>query len=150
MIGGHAENAQSPHVWGSQHRRCCSQGNWRGRGQRRTAGAERTVADGVRPLGRRAQGRRVHRARADWCSAVKCITGLEVNERSRAAAGLILIRTGRGTYALSYGVGQHMLDPYSRDDEFGLEFATRCLDDDRIIKIRDQIMDGSPRPGRDD
>ncbi|MFE9381545.1 DUF6119 family protein [Streptomyces sp. NPDC006855] len=87
----------------------------------------------------------VPRERADWCSAVESITGLEVNERSRAAAGLILMRTGRGTYALSYGVGQHMLDPYFRDDEFGLEFATRCLDDDGVIKIRNQIMDGRGR-----
>ncbi|MFD8363416.1 DUF6119 family protein [Streptomyces hygroscopicus] len=87
----------------------------------------------------------VPRERADWCSVVESITGLEVNERSRAAAGLVLIRTSRGTYALSYGVGQHMLDPYFRDDEFGLEFATRCLNDDGVIKIRNQIMDGRGR-----
>ncbi|MFJ1610212.1 DUF6119 family protein [Streptomyces sp. NPDC088253] len=87
----------------------------------------------------------VPRERADWCTAVESITGLDVNERSRAAAGLILMRTARGTYALSYGVGQHMLDPYFRDDEFGLEFATRCLDDDGVIKIRNQIMDGRGR-----
>ncbi|MFJ2607952.1 DUF6119 family protein [Streptomyces sp. NPDC087425] len=87
----------------------------------------------------------VPRERADWCSAVESITGLEVSERSRAAAALVLIRTRRGTYALSYGVGQHMLDPYFRDDEFGLEFATRCLDDNGVIKIRNQIMDGRGR-----
>ncbi|WP_282688460.1 MULTISPECIES: hypothetical protein [unclassified Streptomyces] len=39
----------------------------------------------------------VPRERADWCSAVESITGLDVNEHSRAAAGLILMRTGRGT-----------------------------------------------------
>ncbi|MFE1957757.1 DUF6119 family protein [Streptomyces sp. NPDC059479] len=87
----------------------------------------------------------VPRERADWCSAVESITGLDVNEHSRAAAGLIIMRTGRDTYALSYGVGQHMLDPYFRDDEFGLEFATRCLNDDGVIKIRNQIMDGRGR-----
>ncbi|WP_306414800.1 DUF6119 family protein, partial [Streptomyces sp. KL115B] len=38
-----------------------------------------------------------------------------------------------------------MLDPYFRDDEFGLEFATRCLNDDGVIKIRNQIMDGRGR-----
>ncbi|SCD31203.1 sporadically distributed protein, TIGR04141 family [Streptomyces sp. ScaeMP-e83] len=87
----------------------------------------------------------VPRDRADWCDVVESITGLEVNERSRAAAGLVLLETARGTYALSYGVGQHMLDPYYRDDEFGLEFATRCLDDAGVIKIRNQIMDGRGR-----
>ncbi len=87
----------------------------------------------------------VPRDRADWCDVVESITGLDVNERSRAAAGLVLMETGRGTYALSYGVGQHMLDPYYRDDEFGLQFATRCLDDAGVIKIRNQIMDGRGR-----
>jgi uncharacterized protein (TIGR04141 family) len=87
----------------------------------------------------------IPRDRADWCPAVERITGLEVNERNHSAAGLVLMRTERGLYALSYGVGQHMLDPYYRDDEFGLEFATRCLDEDGIIKIRNQIMDGRGR-----
>ena len=32
-----------------------------------------------------------------------------------------------------------------RDDEFGLEFATRCLDENGIIKIRNQIMDSRGR-----
>ncbi|MFB7374184.1 DUF6119 family protein [Streptomyces sp. NPDC056222] len=87
----------------------------------------------------------VPRDRADWCDAAASITGLDVDEANRAAAGLILMRTARGTYALSYGVGQHMLDPYYRDDEFGLEFATRCLDEDGVIKVRNQIMDGRGR-----
>ena len=87
----------------------------------------------------------IPRDRADWCPAVERITGLEVNERNHSAAGLVLMRTERGLYALSYGVGQHMLDPYYRDDEFGLEFATRCLDEDGIIKVRNQIMDGRGR-----
>ncbi|MGI5253558.1 DUF6119 family protein [Actinacidiphila glaucinigra] len=87
----------------------------------------------------------VPRARADWCTAVEGITGLEVNERSHSAAGLVLMRTGQGTYALSYGVGFHMLDPYFRDDDFGLEFATRSLDEDGVIKVRNQIMDGRGR-----
>ncbi|MFI1828413.1 DUF6119 family protein [Streptomyces sp. NPDC020412] len=87
----------------------------------------------------------IDRDRTDWSPAVERITGLETNERNRSAAALILMRTERGLYALSYGVGQHMLDPYYRDDEFGLEFATRCLDEDGIIKIRNQIMDGRGR-----
>jgi uncharacterized protein (TIGR04141 family) len=87
----------------------------------------------------------IPRDRADWCTAAQEITGLEVNERSHSAAGLIIMRTARGLYALSYGVGFHMLDPYYRDDEFGLEFATRSLDEDGVIKIRNQIMDGRGR-----
>ncbi|WCN07388.1 TIGR04141 family sporadically distributed protein (plasmid) [Streptomyces sp. M92] len=87
----------------------------------------------------------VPRERADWCTAVEAITGLEVSERSHSAAGLILMRTERGFYALSYGVGHHMLDPSHRDDDFGLEFATRSLDEDGVIKVRNQIMDGRGR-----
>ncbi|MDA4888397.1 TIGR04141 family sporadically distributed protein [Streptomyces sp. MS2A] len=87
----------------------------------------------------------VPRERADWCTAVEAITGLEVSERSHSAAGLIVMRTERGLYALSYGVGHHMLDPSHRDDDFGLEFATRSLDEDGVIKVRNQIMDGRGR-----
>ncbi|MFF2779447.1 DUF6119 family protein [Streptomyces sp. NPDC058052] len=87
----------------------------------------------------------VPRERADWCDAVESITGLDVSESNRAAGGLVLMRTARSTYALTYGVGQHMLDLYHRDDEFGLEFATRCLDEDGVIKVRNQIMDGRGR-----
>ncbi|GAA3756782.1 DUF6119 family protein [Salinactinospora qingdaonensis] len=87
----------------------------------------------------------IPRDRADWCAAVEAISGLDVNERSHAAAGLVLMRTKQGIYALSYGVGYHMLDPYYRDDRFGIEFATRCLDEDGVIKVRNQIMDGRGR-----
>ncbi|MFC6064106.1 DUF6119 family protein [Streptomyces ochraceiscleroticus] len=87
----------------------------------------------------------IPRPRADWCAAAASITGLEVNEHNHSAAGLILMRTERGMYALSYGVGFHMLDPYYRDDEFGLEFATRCLDEAGVLKVRNQIMDGRGR-----
>ena len=87
----------------------------------------------------------IPRDRADWCDAVSRITGLTLNERNHSAAGLVLLRTHQGLYALTYGVGQHMLDPYYRDDEFGLQFATRCLDEDGILKIRNQIMDGRGR-----
>ncbi|MFJ9127662.1 DUF6119 family protein [Streptomyces sp. NPDC102340] len=87
----------------------------------------------------------IPRPRADWCAAAASITGLEVNERNHSASGLILMRTERGMYALSYGVGYHMLDPYYRDDEFGLEFATRCLDKAGVLKVRNQIMDGRGR-----
>ncbi|MGX1762424.1 DUF6119 family protein [Streptomyces lydicus] len=87
----------------------------------------------------------IPRPRADWCSAAASITGLEVNESNHSAAGLILMRTERGMYALSYGVGFHMLDPYYRDDEFGLEFAIRSLDEAGVLKVRNQIMDGRGR-----
>ncbi|MBF9072243.1 DUF6119 family protein [Streptacidiphilus fuscans] len=87
----------------------------------------------------------IPRDRADWCEAVENITGLPVSERNRSSAALLLLRTAQGLYALSYGVGQHMLDPTYRDDEFGLAFAIRCLDEDGILKIRNQVMDGRGR-----
>ncbi|NEW58684.1 hypothetical protein GV794_24025 [Nocardia cyriacigeorgica] len=87
----------------------------------------------------------VPKERADWCQSVQQITRLDVNERSYSAAGLMLLRTSSSLYGLSYGVGQHILDPYYRDDDFGLEFATRCLDEDGIVKVRNQIMDGRGR-----
>ncbi|MFF2627329.1 DUF6119 family protein [Kitasatospora griseola] len=87
----------------------------------------------------------IPQVRAKWCGAVEGITGLSVNEDTRHAAGLVLIRTSLHVYGMCYGLGHHMLDWYYLDDEFGLEFATRCLDEDGVVKIRNQIMDSRGR-----
>ncbi|MFH8798963.1 DUF6119 family protein [Streptomyces sp. NPDC017936] len=87
----------------------------------------------------------VRKGRADWCDAVQTITGVDVDVASQAAAGLVITRTPTAVYALTYGVGHHMLESDYKDDGFGLEFATRSLDEDGVIRIRNLIMDGRGR-----
>lgn len=87
----------------------------------------------------------VARDRADWCAVVERLTGVEVQEENRSAAGLLLVRTDQAVYAVTYGVGHHMLDPFHLDLGFGLQFATRCLDQQSILLVRRQIMDARGR-----
>ncbi|SEG26054.1 sporadically distributed protein, TIGR04141 family [Thermomonospora echinospora] len=87
----------------------------------------------------------IARGRADWCAAVERLTGVAVQEENRSAVGVLLVRTEQATYALTYGVGRHMIDPFRLDSGFGLQFATRCLDQDGILLVRRQIMDARGR-----
>jgi len=82
---------------------------------------------------------------AGWCGMVKSLTGIEVDEENRSAAGLLLVRTQQAVYTLTYGMGHHLIDPFRLDWDFGLEFATRCLDEDGILLVRRQIMDSRGR-----
>ncbi|MCQ0025338.1 TIGR04141 family sporadically distributed protein [Streptomyces somaliensis DSM 40738] len=61
------------------------------------------------------------------------------------AAGLVSTRTPTAVYALTYGVGRHMLESEHEDDGFGLEFTTRSMDEDGVVRIRNLIMDGRGR-----
>ncbi|TDB95701.1 hypothetical protein E1266_12480 [Actinomadura sp. 7K534] len=87
----------------------------------------------------------IARGRADWCGVLESLTGIPVNEENRSASGVLLVRTERAVYALSYGVGHHMIDPFRLDPDFGLEFATRCLDENGVLLVRRQIMDARGR-----
>lgn len=87
----------------------------------------------------------IARGQADWCLVLESLTGITVHEENRSAAGVLLVRTRRAVYALTYGVGHHMIDPFRLDPDFGLEFATRCLDEDGVLLVRRQIMDARGR-----
>ncbi|MFC5180769.1 DUF6119 family protein [Actinomadura harenae] len=87
----------------------------------------------------------ISRGQADWCQVLGNLTGVTVQEENRSAAGVLFVRTDRAVYALTYGVGHHMIDPFRLDPDFGLEFATRCLDEDGVLLVRRQIMDARGR-----
>ncbi|MEY9211462.1 uncharacterized protein (TIGR04141 family) [Thermobifida halotolerans] len=82
---------------------------------------------------------------ADWCSALAALSGEPVVEENRTAFGLLLVRTHKAVYALTYGMGHLMIDPARIDPGFGIEFAVRCLDEERITKVRRQVMDARGR-----
>ena len=82
---------------------------------------------------------------ADWCDPLSALTGQDVTEENRTAFGLLLIRTESAVYGLAYGMGHLMINPARIDPGFGIEFAVRCLDEDRITKVRRQLMDARGR-----
>ncbi|NQE90275.1 DUF6119 family protein [Nocardia terpenica] len=80
--------------------------------------------------------------RAEWCPAAEGLTGLPVSVTTSQTGGLLLTRTTGRLYALTYGsLGHHILDPAYRDDDFGLGFAVRCLDETDVTRFRNEIMD---------
>lgn len=82
---------------------------------------------------------------ADWCDPLSSLTGQDVTEENRTAFGLLLVRTESAVYGLAYGMGHLMINPARIDPGFGIEFAVRCLDEDRITKVRRQLMDARGR-----
>ena len=82
---------------------------------------------------------------ADWCDPLSALTGEDVTEENKTAFGLLLIRTESAVYGLAYGMGHLMINPARIDPGFGIEFAVRCLDEDRITKVRRQLMDARGR-----
>lgn len=83
--------------------------------------------------------------RADWCDVVSALTGQPLAEENRTALALLLVRTKQAVYGLTYGMGHLMIDPVRIDPGFGIEFAVRCLNEDRITKVRRQLMDSRGR-----
>jgi uncharacterized protein (TIGR04141 family) len=82
---------------------------------------------------------------ADWCRTLSRLTGLPADEENRTSLGLLLVRTAASVYALTFGMGYLMIEPSRIDPAFGIEFAVRCLDEDRITKVRRQLMDSRGR-----
>ena len=76
---------------------------------------------------------------------LSALTGQDVTEENRTAFGLLLVRTEIVVYGLAYGMGYLMINPARIDPGFGIEFAVRCLDEDRITKVRRQLMDARGR-----
>jgi uncharacterized protein (TIGR04141 family) len=82
---------------------------------------------------------------ASWCDPLSALTGQGVDERNGTAFGLLIVRTEVSVYGLAYGMGHLMINPARIDPGFGIEFAVRCMDEDRITKVRRQLMDARGR-----
>lgn len=82
---------------------------------------------------------------ADWCGPLGKLIGFPVAAQNQTALALLVLRTGRAVYALTFGMGHLMIDESRIDPGFGIEFAVRCLDEARISKVRRQIMDARGR-----
>lgn len=82
---------------------------------------------------------------ADWCAPLGSLVGMTVAEQNRTSLALLLVRTDQAVYGLAFGLGHLMIDQARIDPGFGIEFAVRCLDEERITKVRRQVMDARGR-----
>jgi uncharacterized protein (TIGR04141 family) len=82
---------------------------------------------------------------ADWCAPLGDLVGMPVAEQNRTSLALLLVRTDKAVYGLTFGMGHLMIDQARIDPGFGIEFAVRCLDEERITKVRRQVMDARGR-----
>ncbi|WP_336215026.1 DUF6119 family protein [Nonomuraea sp. LPB2021202275-12-8] len=82
---------------------------------------------------------------ADWCDPLSALSGHPVAEENQTTLALLLVRTEQAIYGLTYGMGHLMIDPARIDPGFGIELAIRCLDAERITKVRRQVMDARGR-----
>lgn len=82
---------------------------------------------------------------AGWCGTLAGLTGQPVHEENRTSLGLLLARTATAVYGLTFGMGYLLIQQGRIDPGFGIAFAVRCLDDERITKVRRKLMDARGR-----
>ncbi|OKI15455.1 hypothetical protein A6A25_14210 [Saccharothrix sp. CB00851] len=82
---------------------------------------------------------------APWCDLLTALVGRLVVQTKQNALALLLVRTDKAVYAATYGMGRVILAPGVIDPGFGIEFAVRCLDHDRVTRVRRHLMDARGR-----
>ncbi|MFC9942162.1 DUF6119 family protein [Streptomyces pratensis] len=87
----------------------------------------------------------IARERAAWCDPLAELTGIDVQVAGRTSSGMLLVRVDWSVYAVTYGMGHHMIDPARLDLGFGLRFALRSLDQDAVSLVRRHLMDARGR-----
>lgn len=73
--------------------------------------------------------------RAAWCADASVTTGLPMAYTDQASGAVLLLAVDRRVYAVSYGTGHRLIRNDLKDQRFGLRFAVRQLDADRIHRL---------------
>ncbi|MCX9192854.1 hypothetical protein C3Y87_15810 [Carbonactinospora thermoautotrophica] len=87
-------------------------------------------------------------APADWCEAVGRLTGKQVALSNRTASAALLLAVDGEAYALTYGMGHLLIDPAAVEPGFGLAFAVRVVEPDRVRQVTHSVIDVSARNSR--
>lgn len=69
---------------------------------------------------------------AAWCADASATTGAAMAYTDRASGAVLLLAVNKRVYAVSYGDGHRLIRDELKDQRFGLRFAVRQLDADRI------------------
>ncbi|MEO3855763.1 DUF6119 family protein [Acrocarpospora sp. B8E8] len=87
----------------------------------------------------------ISRGVTDWSAVLKKLTEAPVEETNCTAAAVLAIPVGESTYALSYGMGHLLIDPHFIDPGFGLSFAVRAVNPEKIKQVTRTAMLAQPR-----
>lgn len=91
----------------------------------------------------------MRRQRVSWASRLATLAGTDVRLGSVYPAGLLLIQDdGDQAWALSYGMGFHLLDRAFVDPGFGMRFATRTATPEAIQSLTRSELDHRARTDR--
>lgn len=69
---------------------------------------------------------------AEWCAAATITTGRHVEYYDARSAGLLMLAVDGTVFAVGYGAGHRLIPDDHKDQRFGLSFAVRCVDPERI------------------
>jgi uncharacterized protein (TIGR04141 family) len=82
---------------------------------------------------------------AAWCADASATTGMPMRYTDRTSGAVLLLEVDRGVYAVSYGAGHGLIRDELKDQRFGLRFAVRQLDADRIHRLVHRMPGGRGR-----
>lgn len=91
----------------------------------------------------------MHKDQATWASRLTEISGISIDLGNSTAAALLLIQDGNNeAWALSYGMGFHLLDQARLDQGFGMRIALRTATPEYIQSITRTTLDTRVRTDR--
>lgn len=82
---------------------------------------------------------------ARWCMDASATTGVPMEYADRASGAVLLLAVDDLVYAVSYGAGRWLVRDELKDQRFGLRFAVRQLDADRIHRLVHRLPGGRGR-----
>ncbi|NJP32858.1 DUF6119 family protein [Micromonospora thermarum] len=91
----------------------------------------------------------VPQASADWCPIVTGLTGDTVTVSYSSAGCALLIAVANQVYALTYGVlGRFMINTDRIDPAFGIAFAIRAIEPERVRRVTRRVLASTGRVDR--
>jgi uncharacterized protein (TIGR04141 family) len=90
----------------------------------------------------------IEREKTDWSAVLSAYTGETVSLGNRNAVAVLLLPMGARVFALAYGMGFLILDQSMVDQGFGLRFAVRKLDPERVKTVTRYILEQGARVDR--
>ncbi|GAA4701385.1 hypothetical protein Prum_058860 [Phytohabitans rumicis] len=86
---------------------------------------------------------------ADWCPVIAGLTGDTVTVGYSSAGCALLVMVDGAVYALTYGtLGRFMINLDRVDPGFGIRFATRAIEPDRIKRVTRRVLASTGRVDR--
>ena len=82
---------------------------------------------------------------AAWCADASATMGVRMAYTDRASGAVLLLAVDGRVYAISYGAGHRLIRDELKDQRFGLRFAVRQLDGDRIHRLVHRMPGGRGR-----